>query len=84
MWLRRMVASDVDSVTGELECIGFGDADAVLVAVARLDFGLRFSVEGGGEIHDVAVRERTEAGVEVIEAGIDEAEGDDLDVPRDR
>jgi len=75
------VASDVDGVAGELQGIGFGDADAVLVAVARLDFQLGFAVEGGREIHDVAIRERAEAGVEVIEAGIDEAEGDDLDVP---
>jgi hypothetical protein len=75
-------AADVDGVAGELEGIRFGDADALLLAVAGFDFCLRFAIEGGREVHNVAVGERAEAGVEVIEAGIDEAQGDNFDVPK--
>ncbi len=73
--------ADVDGVAGEAEGVGLGDADAPGFGVAGLDLLLRWGVEGGWVVHEVAVGERAEAGVEVIEAGVDEAEGDDLDAP---
>jgi len=68
------VLADVDDVAGELDGFGLGDGDAFFGGVGGLDAGERGGVEGGREVEEKAAGEGGEAGVEVVEAGVDEVE----------
>lgn len=72
---------DVDCVAGEVNGVRLGDDDAFGGWVEGFDGGDGGGVEGFGVVHDVAVCQWREAGVEVVETWIDEVKRDDLDVP---
>ena len=71
----------VDGVAGEAEGVFLGDDDAFLRWVEGFDALVGGAVEGFGKVHGVAAFEWGEAGIEVVEAWVDEVEWGDLDVP---
>src|SRR5439155_11296015 len=73
-------ATGHDRVAREVESVGRVHLEALLCRHARGDALERLAVEGGGVVEDASLGERAEAGVEVVEALVDQAEGDDLDV----
>jgi hypothetical protein len=75
-------AAYVDGVAGEAECVFHGYDDSLFGWVEGFDLFDGSLVESFGEIHHIAAFERSEAGVEVVEARVDEVEWGDLDVPR--
>ena len=74
MLFRMMVRSDVDGVAGEADGVGFGDDDSLFGWVEGFDLVEGGAVEGFGKVHDMAAVEWSEAGVEVVEARVDEVE----------
>ncbi len=76
-----MRRADVDDVAGELGGFGLGDGDATRGGVGGVDPVEGGAVEGVREVEDEAAGERGEAGVEVIEAGVDEVERGEGGVP---
>ena len=74
-------AAYVDGVAGKADGIGFSDDDSLFGWVERLDPVKRQVIEGVGEVHHVAAFEGCEAGVEVVEAGIDKMERHDRNAP---
>jgi len=74
-------AVDVDGVAGEADGVGLADDDSLFGWVEGFDLCAGGFVEGLGKVHHVAAGEWGEAGVEVVEAGVDEVERGDLDAP---
>jgi hypothetical protein len=74
-------AVDVDGVAGEADGIGLADDDSFFGWVEGFDLCAGGFVEGLGKVHDVTAGEWGEAGVEVVEAWVDEVERGDLDAP---
>ena len=66
--------ADMDRVAGKARRIRLRDRDALLRRVARLDARERRGIEGRGIEQHKAARERGKAGVQVIEARIDQME----------
>ena len=73
-------AAYVDGVAGKADGIGFADDDSFFGRVEGFDPVQGEVIEGVGEVHDVAAIEWSEAGVEVVEAGIDEVKRHDGNV----
>jgi len=74
-------AVDVDGVAGEADGVGLADDDSFFGWVEGLDLCAGGFVEGLGKVHDVAACEWGEAGVEVVEAWVDQVERGYLDAP---
>lgn len=74
-------AANVDGVAGEADGIGLVDNDALRRWVEGFDTGEGAGVEGGREVHCGAVGEWGEAGIEVVEAGINQPERNEVDIP---
>ncbi len=70
-----------DGVAGEAKGVGLLDFDAFVSGVGGLDGCDGGWAEGRWVVHDDTAFEGGEGGVEVVEAGVDEFEGDDGDVP---
>jgi hypothetical protein len=71
----------VDRVAGEADGIGLANDDSFFGWVEGFDLCQGGAVEGFRKVHYVAAFEWGEAGVEVVEARVDEVEGGDLDAP---
>ena len=71
---------DVYRVADEVHRVGFGDSDAPRGGHAHLDETIRVRVERVGIVEQIAARQRTEAGVEMIEAFIDQTKGEHFHV----
>lgn len=67
-------------IAGEVERVGTVDGEALRRRHARRDRVERALIEGVGMVEHAPARQRTEAGVEVIEALVDEPKRHDLDV----
>ena len=67
-------AVDVDGIAGEADGVGFAYDDSFLSWVEGFDLCAGGFVEGFREVHDIAAFERRKAGVEVVEARVDEVE----------
>lgn len=67
-----------DGVAGEVQGVFFRHGDALVCRVEALDGGQRGLVEGGWEVEEFAAGEWGEAGIEVVEARVNEAQGGEI------
>ena len=70
-------ATDVNGVAGKANSVSLTDDDSPFRRVEIFDFFDGGLVEGFGKVHHIAAFERREAGVEVVEAGVDKVERHD-------
>ena len=73
--------TNVDSVAGEVDGVRFANGDSFFGWVEGLDAQKREVVEGIGKVHDEAIFERGETGIEVVEARVDKVERGDRNAP---
>ena len=74
--VQQQRAVERHGVAAEFFRVGLVRGDALLRRDTAFDRRARFRVEGGGVIEQGAARQWTEAGVEVVEAGIDQSQRD--------
>jgi hypothetical protein len=71
---------DVDGIAGEVTGVDGIDDDAFVGRNSGLDGHARIEIECGRVIHQEAVRQRAETGIDVVEALVRQANRDDLEV----
>ena len=74
-------SAHANGVAGKANGIGFTNDDSFFRRVKGFDPMELEIVEGVWKVHDVAAFKRSEAGVEVVKARIDEVKRRDRDVP---
>src|SRR6202011_2194647 len=75
------VAADVDDAAGKVGGLSLRYSDPLLYTVGGLDLGQRSSVEGSREVQQMAVGQRGEARIQVVEAGVDQVQRGERCVP---
>lgn len=65
-------------IAREVEGVFLGNNDPVFGWNMRFDGFQGSFVESGGKIHDLTIQQGTETGVEMVETGIDQVQGDNL------
>src|ERR1700682_1684906 len=75
------VATDVDDAAGKVGGLSLGYGDALLHALGRLDLRQRSRVEGSREVQQMAVGQRGEALIQMVEAGVDQVQRGERCVP---